>query len=223
MHTKYYNKHKIEVPSTTTVLKVLNKPGLVNWANSLGFKRTSYLKELNRTAAVGTLVHAYIEERLKNKLFRDLKKAFSLDDKSTNEVLTCYSAFKLWMKHNKSKLKILHSELQLVSNDHNFGGTIDFIAELDGELCIIDFKTSSKVHPTMFLQLSAYATMAKENGYDIERVAILRLDKKSGDYELVTMKVKKTKEYFDVFLLLLQTYRRWTLINEKDWNIDNVF
>lgn len=223
MHTKYYNKHNMEVPSTTTILKVLNKPGLVHWANSLGFKKASYNKELNRTAAVGTLVHAYIEENMKSRLFRDLKKALNLDDKSANEVLTSYSAFKLWKKHNKHNLKIIESELQLVSNEYNYGGTIDFIAELEGEKYIIDFKTSSKVHPTMFLQLAAYAKMAKENGYNIQRVAILRLDKKSGIYEFVTMNVKKTEEYFDVFLLLLQTYRRWTLINEKDWNIDNVF
>ena len=38
-HTVYKNKYKKEVPSVTTILKILNKPALQKWANSLGFKR----------------------------------------------------------------------------------------------------------------------------------------------------------------------------------------
>ena len=43
-HSTYINNNDIEVPSVTTILKVLNKPHIVNWANSLGWKKQSYKK-----------------------------------------------------------------------------------------------------------------------------------------------------------------------------------
>lgn len=221
MHTKYYNEENQEVPSVTTVLKVLNKPSLVGWANSLGFKRVSYNKELNRTAVVGTLVHAYIEEKFKKKAFRDIKKAYELEYNSTTEVLNSYFAFKRWYSEVKKDLNVLGNEVQISGDE--FGGTIDMIAELEGETYIIDFKTSSRVHPTMFLQLSAYIKLAEKEGYNIDKVAILRLDKKSGKYQFVTMSKHKCKRYFKIFQLLLQIYIGWSEITEEDWNISKVF
>ncbi|MEI2421208.1 PD-(D/E)XK nuclease family protein, partial [Arthrospira platensis SPKY2] len=182
MHTIYKNLKGEEVPSVTTVLKVLNKPALVSWANSLGFKRQSYKRELERTAKVGTLVHAYAEEKFNKKLFRDIKKAFELDDFSREQVLSAYNGFKMWLRDNVD-LEVIASEKQLVSNKNKYGGTIDLIAKLGDETYIVDFKTSAKVHSTMFLQLAAYVYMAEENGIKIDRVGIVRLSKNKGNYE----------------------------------------
>ena len=223
MHCKYYNSDNKEIPSVTTVLKVLNKPALCFWANSLGFKGKSYKKELDRTAKVGTLVHSYIESNMKKEIFIDIKKAFELDEKSREEVLFSYSAFKLWHNVYKDKMEILHSEYKLVSEAYDYGGTIDLIANIEGENYIVDFKTSSKVYPSMFLQLAAYANMAKENGIKIDRVAILQLGKSSGKFCFTTMPVKKLETYFNIFVYLLLVYRGWGDLNKKDWNIDEAF
>lgn len=222
MHTIYKDLKGVEVPSVTTVLKVLNKPALVSWANSLGFKRQSYKKELERTARVGTLVHSYAEERFNKKLFRDMKRAFRLDDFSREQALSAYNGFKMWLRDNKD-LEVIASEKELVSNKNKYGGTIDLIAKIDGETFIVDFKTSAKVHSTMFLQLSAYVYMAEENGIKIDRVGIVRLSKNKGNYEFVVMKRKKLQPYFDIFLKLLDVYKSWNMINYLDWNINNVF
>ena len=37
-HEEYINRDGVEVPSVTTILKLLNKPTLQKWANYLGFK-----------------------------------------------------------------------------------------------------------------------------------------------------------------------------------------
>lgn len=218
MHTKYYNDEGVEVPSVTTVIKILNKPVLMYWANSLGFKNKSYKKELERTAVVGTMVHEFIEHRFSNKLYSRIKEVNNLDEQSANEALLSYFAFRNWYKHNKDNLKIIHSEKKFVSNKHNYGGTIDLIAEYKGKLYIIDFKTSTKVHASMFLQLSAYANMVEEYGINIERVGILRLCKKTGIPQFVTMSRKKNDIYFDTFLNLKSVYSNWGNILKEDWN-----
>ena len=45
-HAQYINEKCIEVPSVTTILKLLNKPSLCKWANYLGFKRENVDKVL---------------------------------------------------------------------------------------------------------------------------------------------------------------------------------
>ena len=45
-HSTYINKKEVEVPSVTTIIKLLNKPFIAKWANSLGWKRQSYDKVL---------------------------------------------------------------------------------------------------------------------------------------------------------------------------------
>ena len=38
-HNVYCNKDDKEVPSVTTILKIINKPSLMYWANGMGFRR----------------------------------------------------------------------------------------------------------------------------------------------------------------------------------------
>ena len=43
-HRKYFNKDGKEVPSCTTIIKMLNKPELVKWANYMGFKKIDTIR-----------------------------------------------------------------------------------------------------------------------------------------------------------------------------------
>ena len=63
-HSTYLNNDEIEVPSVTTIIKILNKPFIAKWANSLGWKRQSYDKVLEESANKGTFVHELIHEYL---------------------------------------------------------------------------------------------------------------------------------------------------------------
>lgn len=56
-------------------------------------------------------------------------------------------------------------------------GQIDAIAEIDGDLCIVDLKTSSRPSKTWPLQGAAYYYLAKQAGFDIKRVVFLHLNK----------------------------------------------
>ena len=51
-HTNYESYPGNRVPSVTTVLKVIGKESLMQWANSLGWKRKSLTKELNDASVI---------------------------------------------------------------------------------------------------------------------------------------------------------------------------
>ena len=63
-HQKYYNKEGTEVPSCTTVIKLLAKD-LEGWANWLGKRGIDYNAYMNETASVGTEAHALAESIIK--------------------------------------------------------------------------------------------------------------------------------------------------------------
>lgn len=221
-HASYYSTDGTELPSVTTIMKILNKPAIAHWANSLGFKRISYKKELDRTALVGTIVHNIVEKKIrtdKKFLFKPVDEfdMNQLDYDSYIQANNAIISFNLWYQQNHEKLNVITTEKSMASDKYGFGGTLDMLAYYEGKLYIIDFKTSSKVHATMFLQLSAYIQLAEENGYNIERVAILRLSKNCG-VEFVEMSAKKAKRYFKVFLTLLDIYNNWNEILKEDWN-----
>jgi hypothetical protein len=95
---------------------------------------------------------------------------------------SAYSAFEFWCKG--TQLEIIDCEVQVISEAHRYGGTLDFIGRLDGKLVLGDFKTSNGVYPEMLCQLAAYAKAYEQctdkqidGGYHL-----LRFSKENGDF-----------------------------------------
>ena len=83
--------------------------------------------------------------------------------------------------------KYLASELCVVAPDGRSKGIIDAIAEIDGEIVLIDFKTSASTdHARFELQLSVYAhILSQMEDYETpERLHIVKLGK-TGKYKLL--------------------------------------
>ena len=95
-----------------------------------------------------------------------------------------------------------------------FGGTLDCLCELDGEMELLDFKTGKAIYDEHFVQLAAYRKLAEENGFPVKRCRILRVgrDETEGFEERV---VTDTEKYFRVFQNLLEIYY---LKKELRWN-----
>lgn len=134
---RYYfdpEKPNIKWPSITTVLSKFKGPQLAEWKKRVG---KEVAKQISKKATIrGTSLHNMTEEYLKNV---PLNKIFS---KST-------SASQLLFKQTKKKLdqhinNIILQEQPLVSKVLKVAGQVDCIAEWDGKLSIIDFKTSKK-------------------------------------------------------------------------------
>lgn len=198
--------HKgIKVPRVTSILdKTINKPGLVEWANGLGFKHLGYHKVLNEAATIGTETHNYIENYLKN----DIKNMIEY-----KEVYSCVSAFHKWWKDINSayKVRIIGEEKKLTCPW--FGGTYDILLELDGERILIDFKTSNSIKVDYFYQLAAYRYLINLTyGSDIDSCMILKLSKTNGSYETVYVDLhdsngeKFMSDCHDTFFSLVRSY-----------------
>jgi hypothetical protein len=145
------------VPSVTWVAESYPKGiGFYKWLADKGSDEAEAIKEA--AGDKGSKVHHAIEDLLAG---RDVK----IDDKYINpstgedEELTvqeyeCPLSFQNWFKEVKPK--IIHSEIVVWNDEHNYAGTIDFVAEIEKQIYIIDFKTGQSIWPSAELQVSAY-------------------------------------------------------------------
>lgn len=174
-HQRYYTSSGEQVPGVTTVLGVLNKPALVPWANRLGLQGIDTSKYVDEAASVGTLAHYLIECRLKEEMPL-------LDDYTPAQLERAQygvHAFNKWLSGHD--LKPLAVEVQLVSDEHRYGGTIDLVALIDGLPELVDIKTGSGIWPEHEYQVGAYWKLLEESGQHIEGARILRIGRTEGE------------------------------------------
>jgi len=207
-HIVYKTADGKRVPGTTTITGLLAKPFLIPWANKLGLEGIDSTKYRDEAAEVGTLAHKMIECYLSGEALDEKEYSATDWDLAINAVLKFYE----WEKQND--IRVVESELPLVSEINLYGGTIDCICELDGKLVMLDFKTSKAIYDENFVQLAAYRELAKEHGYDIEECRVLRIgrDETEGFEERV---IKDTAKYYSIFRHLLGIYN---LKKELKWS-----
>ena len=211
-HTVYHNNSGIEVPSVTTILKLLNKPALVHWSNYLGFKRQNVKAVLEESASKGTSFHDIVHKHT-------TKEHLNITD-YTKDVQNLFNLFQIWYTEND--FSVTYGELSLSGN--KFAGTIDAIGILNGNMIILDYKTSKNIYPSMFLQLSAYSLLIKENRPDLytklDGVGILSISEKNGIQEKYIPIDKIEKLYQPTFNSLVDIFYKWYDLNIEDWDIN---
>jgi genome maintenance exonuclease 1 len=153
-------------PSITTVLGHIEKPAIAEWRLSLGAVKAD--KETKRAADRGTAVHTMIERYLNNE--EDPTVGF--------DHLNIREFKQLRTKLNKVD-DILCQEYPLFSDTLKLAGRVDCIGHYDGELAIIDFKTSNgnktegMIHD-YYMQTAGYAVMFQElYNIQIDKIVIL--------------------------------------------------
>lgn len=199
-HSSYFNEKGEQVPSATTVLKLINKPSLQKWANIMGFKRQNTDIILERSADIGTVVHALIEKFMMKREYEYKESKYH-----DRELIACYlDNFIDW--HKKTEVTPYDMEMHMVSE--KYGGTVDFYGEVDGKKTILDFKTSKAFYESMFLQLGAYVQMLEEKGNKVEQVAILRVNQ---DKHAIKFKTREEiQPYIDCFNQLVELFYSWS-------------
>ena len=77
-----------------------------------------------------------------------------------------------------------HVEHIMGSKDAGYAGTADRMGQIDGINCILDIKTTSKLHKAAVkAQLQGYADLAQRDGFIAYRLLALLLDK-GGTYRI---------------------------------------
>lgn len=215
VHEDYFNSKGEQIPSVTTILKILSKEQLYEWHNFMGFLKINTKEYTKRAALIGTLTHYFLERSGKKKLI-NYSILDEYDEKIYVPVRKAIKGYVKWYKEYNPN--ILKCETK-VSNEQ-FGGTIDNICEISNELYIVDYKTSKDVYPSMFLQLAAYNKLLREEmDYKVDYVAILILNKKKVEYKFIKMKVSYLEKYYEpVFILMYEVYIKWKENLKVDWN-----
>jgi hypothetical protein len=159
----------LPVPSVTWICSYYYKsPYLTEWIAKQGIDEAEAIRKA--AGEKGSRVHLAIEMILNGQEFRiDTKvedKGRSTEQQRaeselTYEELLCVKSFIDW--RNEVKPDIIATETVVFSEVHRFAGTVDCICRIDGQLYIIDFKTSKNVWKEYELQISAYKR-AIENG-----------------------------------------------------------
>ena len=119
-----------------------------------------------------------------------------------------------WWEEYKPTL--IETEVHLFSDELKVAGTCDLVCEIDGELWIVDFKTSNNIQTTYELQTAVYAQCYKEcYGQMAARQGILWLKSKrrkpvegkmqGKGWEMVEMK-RTHEENLDIFLTVKKLF-----------------
>ncbi len=158
---------------TTIIGRFKEAGGLIHWAWQLGWDKKDYRDVRDEAAEIGTAAHKLVEAWIRGQKF----SIQNLDERIT----TAFGSFKRWAK--LTKLKPFSTETRLVSEKYQFGGTLDAVA-VDGELCMIDWKTSNAVYVEYVLQVAAYRYLWNEH-YPKRLVSsghLVRFGKESDDF-----------------------------------------
>lgn len=141
-------------PSMTTVLGDLKKDVIMKWRERVGEEEANRIS--TQAARRGTSVHHMCEDYINNLPY--------LNRRMPNEI-EMFNSIKPILDERIDNVRC--QELALWSEHLGVAGRVDCIAEFDGKLSIIDFKTSSKPKreewiDNYFMQMAGYAIMFEE-------------------------------------------------------------
>ena len=154
----------VKMVSITSVTSHFNKEIFVKWRKKVGNEEADRITKA--ATGRGTDMHTLTEHYLKNENLPEVRPISDF-------------LFKI-AKGKLNKINNIHAlEGPLYSKELGLAGTVDCIAEYDGELAIIDFKTSKKPKPRdwiehYFVQCMAYGCMLYEmTGISIKKLVII--------------------------------------------------
>ena len=127
------------VPSITSVTSFYNRQIFADWRKRIGIEEANRITK--KATARGTDFHEAAQAYLENR----------------NLVWEDYLPATKFMFHHATpyldKINNIHAiERTLYSEYYGLAGRVDCIAEYEGELAVIDFKTSEKIKPEKWLE-----------------------------------------------------------------------
>jgi genome maintenance exonuclease 1 len=194
---RYYTTPSgVRLPSVTTVIGAMKKQAIMEWRARVGEAEANRISKM--ASGRGTRVHSLAEKYLNNEKI--------MWQKEMPDAIEMFNSLKPLM----SKINNIHyQECSLWSEKIGMAGRVDLIAEWDGVLSVIDFKTSKKVKKRddifdYFAQECAYALMYDELvGKNIDQlVTVMAVE---NDEPLVF--IEKTEDHINTLAEYIKYYR----------------
>jgi hypothetical protein len=191
---------KFKVPSTQWALKLQDRLG----------KERANRKILRQASEIGSQAHAMIEWTLRNMMCEKQGPSPSIGEKAT-------WAFTQWLKWKDSvRLNPILIEKTVHSHAFGYAGTMDLLAEVNGELAVVDWKTGKAIYPEALLQNAAYREATREMGLgNPVKGIIVRLPKVDTDPEFETKDAGNEAENLTHFLNVKRVWE-WTQAQSKN-------
>lgn len=211
---RFYKRNDEYYPSVSTILNYFPKGRFFeDWIRDVGHNSDFIASQ---AAEEGSQVHDAAENFTKGKEIQ------WLDANGTAQY--SLSVWKMILKFaefwNRYKPKLIATEYHLFSDEHKFAGTADLIVEMNGEVWLIDIKTSNSLHTTHELQLGAYATAWNEtHDVKITKTGILWLKaatRTEKEYQGKGWQLKTVDEIEKNTEMFLKIYDIYRLENPSD-------
>ena len=186
-----------KAPSITSITSFYNRQTFINWRKKIGEEEANKITKVATDR--GTKFHDLVEKYLSNE-----------DVSSLKGVLPSTKARWIAARESLNKIDNIHAlEKPLYSEYFGIAGRVDCIAEYEGELAVIDFKTSKKIKPekwlqNYFVQETAYACMYYEmTGISVKKIVTLmvadngdvKVYEKRNKGEYIKLLTKYIKEF----------------------------
>ena len=178
---RLYNvKDKVLYPSVTSIISFISREKFASWRARVGEKEAN--RKNKHATTRGTKLHRVFEEYLQNGDYK------SLDEYQAPLIQLMFGSAKSYLDEKLSN--IYQQETNMYSDRLCLAGTVDLICDVDGELSIVDFKTSEKAKPEewledYFVQLSAYWAMFSERTGVVPKKLVVFLVAESGEVQIV--------------------------------------
>lgn len=223
------------LPSVTTILGIINKPGLQMWQARQGslkavnvmdnlrekspFIYDAIYREMGQdffrdgnslgaeAADYGRQAHAIIEGILRDQLV--------LLADCPEPVRLAVESFLDW--HKRSRFRVIKTESLVYSERFRYAGTLDAVGETVDGVTLLDWKTSRAIYPEYKLQAVAYKNACEEmTGESIKKVMICRFGK-DGSFEDYTIPDIQHPDLFDRFI---DAKRLWEWQREENLSFE---
>ena len=207
----YKRSEGVYYPSVTTILQYMPKNKFFeSWMKDVGHNADLIMR---RAGKQGTQVHEAAEKLVEGEEVQWMDEYGNAKySQIVWEMILRFADF--WKTH---KPELISAEDFVWSDEHKFAGTADLVVKMDGEVWLLDIKTSNSLHKSYDLQLASYAKGLEESkGIKIERTGIIWLkahtrsaSKKKGTYQGKGWQVKvidNIKENFELFKMIYKLY-----------------
>ena len=184
-------------PSITTVLAQQENLGIEAWKAKVGEKEAKRISK--ESMRIGTAVHQMAEFYLSNYIIK-LKN-------EEKKIVDTFNRLRFLLGNINN---IVGVEIPLFSDLLRVAGTTDCIAEYNGELSVIDFKTSRKPKKEewiddYYMQTFAYKLMFEEmTGIEIKQIVILVACVDSFDVQVFKKPAKDADEWLEKLVKIMK-------------------
>lgn len=166
--------------------------------------------EKDRAATIGSTVHEWIKNYTHDKIagkYVDLKYPANIEAKRA------VISFLEWVEENT--VEFHESEQIAYSRANNYIGRFDVTATINGDLGIVDYKTSGGMYFNYYWQVAGYRhAKTEETGQDYPGSCILHIPKDGGIVKQYSMTPEIYEESFEAFRAC-QVVHRIKRVHEK--------